>query len=427
MKMPQSEPKDLNAPAFPPGFLWGAATAAHQVEGDNVMSDWWQHEREGRLPVSGRACGHYELFRRDFDLAQSWGHTAHRFSIEWARIEPEAGQWDEKALNHYVEVTEALRERGLEPVVTLHHFTNPAWFAQRGGWLQPDSPAIFRKYVERVIGKLRGRVRYWLTINEPTVYVRQGFIEGHCPPFLRGRWGRAWRAFRNLAEAHRAAFNALHQDDPNVLVSFAHNAPVVEACRLSSRRDRVAARLRDFALNRLFFCLVGGKLERATARADLDYIAINYYTRMVVRAGGSVATALFGRICRTHPHENQGPVSSIGWESYPRGLRSVIDRFGRYGLPILITENGIATDDEQLRLEFIRDHLEVLNDSIRRGVDVRGYLYWTLMDNYEWTSGFDARFGLAGVNPETMVRSPRPCVRYLADVFSSTRRAARHS
>jgi beta-glucosidase len=417
----------MTLPAFPPGFLWGAATSAHQVEGNNFRSDWWHHEQDGRLPLSGAACSHYELFLQDFDLARSWGHTAHRFSIEWARIEPRAGQWDKEALAHYVDVVAALRERGIEPVVTLHHFTNPAWFAERGGWLQRESPQLFQRYVEYIIGELRGRVRYWLTVNEPTVLVRQGYIDGDCPPFRRRKWSEAWRALLNLASAHRSAFEALHRADPDALVSFAHNAPVVEPCRSTSPGDRLAARLRDFGLNRLFFLLVGGKLERAPTGADLDFIAINYYTRMVVRAGGSLATALFGEICRAHCHRDQGPTSSIGWESYPMGLSSVVGRFAKFGLPLLITENGVATDDEELRLSFVRDHLTVLSESIARGIDVRGYLYWTLMDNYEWTSGFNARFGLAAVNPITRARWPRPCVRYLADVFGPTRRTTLHS
>ena len=158
----------LRAYQFPKGFLWGAATSSHQVEGGNRWNDWWEYEGRGQLPhASGDACRHYDLFERDFDLAKSWGHNAHRFSIEWSRLEPEEGTWDADACDHYRQVLRALADRGLEPVVTLHHFTNPAWFARRGGWSRSDSPRLFARYVEYVARELGAPVRYWLTINEP--------------------------------------------------------------------------------------------------------------------------------------------------------------------------------------------------------------------------------------------------------------------
>ena len=157
---------------FPKSFLWGAATAAHQVEGDNRFSDWWAHEQGGDLPFkSGIACNHYERYQEDFDLAKSWGHNAHRLSVEWSRIEPEEGVWNQDALNHYIDVIAALLDRGIEPLVTLHHFTSPAWFSRTGGWLRRDSIRLFSRFVSHVARHLTG-VRYWLTINEPTVYVK---------------------------------------------------------------------------------------------------------------------------------------------------------------------------------------------------------------------------------------------------------------
>src|SRR5215510_8614654 len=182
---------------FPAHFLWGASTSSHQVEGNNHGSDWWEYEQSGRLPCkSGEACRHYQLFEKDFDLARSWGHNAHRLSIEWSRIEPSEGCWEPDATAHYRAVIRALRERDLEPVVTLHHFTNPAWFSRSGGWLRNDSASLFARYAEHMVKSLSAEVKYWLTINEPTVYVAQGYITGEWPPFLKSAWIKAARVFR---------------------------------------------------------------------------------------------------------------------------------------------------------------------------------------------------------------------------------------
>jgi len=404
---------------FPPGFLWGASTASHQVEGGNRHNDWWDAEQNGRVPYcSGSACKHYELFRQDFDLARSWGHNAHRFSVEWSRVQPEWNRWDSAALDHYLDVVVALRERGLEPVVTLHHFTNPAWFTRAGGWQRKDSAELFNGYVDRVVRTFGDRVRFWLTVNEPTVYVKQGYVTGEWPPFRSGKWREAWAAMRNLARAHRMSYHTIHEANPRGLVSFAHNAPAVEPCRPWSRTDRLAAAARDWVLNRLFF--------RLTGLQTLDFIGINYYTRTVVRSEGGLSTRILGAVCRSHRHSSQGPVSQVGWESYPHGFGEVLHRFGRLGLPVLVTENGFATDDEQLRLEFIKRHLEILAGAVQSGVDLIGYLYWTLMDNFEWNEGPNARFGLAAVDFETQTRTARPCVDYLSQVFGKTRSEARN-
>ena len=194
---------------FPEGFLWGAATASHQVEGDNRRNDWWWHEVNGDLPYqSGQACDHYSLYKQDFDLAKSMGHNAHRLSVEWSRVEPEEGQWSSDALDHYTNVIASLRKRDLEPIVTLHHFTNPLWFAQSRGWLRDDSAELFARYVRRVAEALPD-VQYWVTVNEPTVYIKNGYGVGCWPPFQKNSWN-AGRVFLNLARAHVSAYRELH-------------------------------------------------------------------------------------------------------------------------------------------------------------------------------------------------------------------------
>ncbi len=392
---------------FPPGFLWGAATSSHQVEGGNDRNDWWECEQRGQLPhASGEACRHYELFERDFDLARSLGHNAHRFSIEWSRLQPEEGTWDAGARDHYRQVLRGLVDRGLEPIVTLHHFTSPAWFARRGGWARNDSPGIFSRYVEYVARELGAPVRYWLTVNEPTVYVMQGFVTGEWPPHRKGAWVDAARTLRNLARAHGEAYAALHRHLRGVAVGFAHSAPVIEPCNPGRRLDRTVASVRDFILNEAFFRLIGARAGAAPRRAPLDFIGINYYTRNIVRAGSGLG-ALVGRQCGSD-HHRLGPVSTMGWEVYPAGMAATLERFSGYGLPLMITENGIATDDDALRRRFLLQHVAAAGEAIARGVKLVGYLHWSLIDNFEWAFGTTPKFGLAAVDYVTQARSPRP-------------------
>jgi len=229
---------------FPAGFLWGAATSSHQVEGGNHWNDWWEFEQSDRLPHrSGEACRHYELYESDFGLARSLGHNAHRFSIEWSRIEPRPGEWSEPAIAHYAAVLDALHRRGLEPIVTLHHFTNPAWFSHRGGWTRNDSVAYFERYVEFVTARLAHKARYWLTINEPTVYVKRAYVAGSWPPCVSGSWRNAALALRNLCRAHAIAYRVIHRARPDAMVGLAHSAPFVTACDPRRAADRLGVRL----------------------------------------------------------------------------------------------------------------------------------------------------------------------------------------
>jgi beta-glucosidase len=402
--------------------MWGASTSSHQVEGDNRWNDWWEYEDSGRLPYrSGDACRQYELFERDFDLARSWGHNAHRLSIEWSRIEPAQGQWNDEALAHYAKVLRALRSRRLEPVVTLHHFTNPAWFTRGGGWTRRDAPRLFARYVEHVATRLGGPVRYWLTINEPTVLVMQGFVTAEWPPCLKGAWVKAARTLRNLARAHVQGYMVLHQVVPDSLVSFAHSAPVIEPCDARRKGDRMVAAARDFILNDAFFRLIGSRPHDSTpSNRALDFIGINYYTRNIVRRSGLGIGALVGRLCRTD-HHGRGARSTMGWEVYPRGLIATLERFSAYGLPLLVTENGIATDDEVLRRQFLRSHVAAAGEAVKRGVNLIGYLYWSLIDNFEWSHGTRPRFGLARVDYETQDRHATPCAADFSRICRSNR------
>ena len=397
---------------FPAGFLWGAATSAHQVEGDTRANDWWALEQAGELPFeSGDACRHYVLYEQDFDLAKAWGHNAHRFSIEWSRLEPRQGAWDLAAVDHYREVIRALRTRGMEPVVTLHHFTNPAWFAEAGGWLVRRNVAHFARYVEFVAAQLGSEARWWLTINEPTVYAKNAFVSGNWPPCRRGDWAAAWRAMRNMGRGHGLAYEILHRHRPDAMVGFAHSAPLVVARQPARALDRMAASLRDLLLNRVPLRLMAGLAGRR-----MDFVGLNYYGRTVVHWQPHGTAALFGTDWLEDDQGAPRAYSDIGWEIHPAGLARQLARFARYGVPVLVSENGLATTDEDLRLAFLRDHLRALAAAVADGVPVAGYLYWSLMDNFEWTSGTAPRFGLAATDFATQERTPRPAAAYFAEV-----------
>jgi beta-glucosidase len=405
----------VNIFRFPAGFLWGASTASHQVEGDNRWNDWWEFEEAGRLPHrSGEACRHFELYEGDFDLARSFGHNAHRFSIEWSRIEPREGDFDAAALDHYVTVVRALKARGLEPIVTLHHFTNPAWFTRRGGWTRADSVRLFQRYVERVTARLASEVRFWITVNEPTVYVMRAYIAGDWPPCKRRSWIQAGLALRNLCHAHSAAYGIIHEHRPQAMVGLAHSAPYIVPLNAARRADRFAARMRDFALNTLCFRLLGRPPSRV-----LDFIGINYYVRQVVRWSPRGMAALFGSEHKDRHSGGGRQFSSLGWEVYPQGLSAMLRRFAVYRVPLIVTENGIATSDEALRVSFIEAHVRSLAQAMSDGANVLGYFYWTLFDNYEWTEGRTAHFGLAAVEPSNQRRIARPAARAFEKICRS--------
>jgi len=384
------------------------------VEGGNLYNDWWAAEQAGTVPhQSGDACDHYDRYLADFDLARRWGHTAHRFSIEWSRIEPRRGEMDADALEHYRGVLQALRDRGIEPLVTLHHFTNPIWFAERGGWERRDSVSLYLRYVDRVVRELGGHVRYWLTINEPTVYVKRAFVAGSWPPHGRRAFRRGWRVFRNLLKAHRQAYQLIHSLEPGAQVGFAHSTQYVAPHDPSRWLDRMAARMRGWLLNHLSLDLPG------TGRLPLDFLGINYYARELVRCEPSGLAAVFGRETQHDLEGRPRRLSDLGWEMYAGGLTRVLHEFSRYGVPLVVTENGVATRDEGQRLAYLESHLRALAAAVREGVDVRGYCYWSLLDNFEWAEGFSARFGLATVDRETQRRTPTPAALRYAEVCRS--------
>jgi len=395
---------------FPKNFLWGAATSAYQVEGGNINSDWWPWEEGCGKEKSGQACRHYELFKQDFDLAKNLNHNAHRLSIEWARIEPEEGKFSQEELKHYLEVILALKERNIEPLVTLHHFTNPIWFSKQGGWENKQSVEKFLRYCDFVVTALAEHVRYWVTINEPNVYLTHAYIIGVWPPQVKSYF-KAKVVDDHLVLAHIKAYQHIHKIYQQkgiqlVSVGIAQNVQAFVPCTLSLK-NRFAAYLRSKWYNFWFF-------DEINKHKAMDFIGVNYYSRQLVDVENWGMFHLAKDVCK----KNHYPVkkNSLGWDIYPEGLYQVLIKMKKYGLAVIITENGICTADDELRWEYISAHLKSIHAAIEEGVNVAGYLYWSLMDNFEWDKGFGPRFGLIEIDYNTYKRTVRASALKLSEV-----------
>jgi beta-glucosidase len=412
--------------SFPPDFLWGAATSAHQVEGGNTGNDWSAWEEAGRVRMpAGIACDHFNRFRDDIHLASNLHHSAHRFSLEWSRIEPEEGRWSDAALQHYRDVLEALAALGIEPVVTIHHFTLPRWVAERGGWDHPDIEKFFQRFVERIARDYGDLVRWWITINEPVVQVFKGWLIGQWPPGRVGDYPRALQAIRRMLRAHVLAYRAIHARRPDAMVSVAQHCLALTPNHPRNPFDWFSTRGRDLLFNNLFIealhtgrlALPGEFFERLPLGRTLDFIGMNYYTRDFVRNTGLDLPGIVGLSGTLENERRIGKRNDLGWEIYPEGLGYFLKTFRRYRLPILITENGIPTTDEDDRWGFIYLHLWQVMRAMAAGIPVIGYLYWSLLDNYEWADGYDAKFGLIAVRFKTQERIVRPSARWLSQVI----------
>jgi beta-glucosidase len=376
--------------SFPPAFLWGASTAAHQIEGGNVGSDWWQREW-GHLPgppveePSGDAADSYHRYREDMTLLAEAGLTAYRFSIEWARIQPERDYVSRAAIDHYRRMVDAARERGLEPMVTLHHFTNPVWFARDGGWHRDAAVGEFARYVEAALPVLED-VQLVCTINEPnmvSVLADPGvaFPSVGLPPGLPAVTDR-------LIAAHRAAMDLVRAAGASGGWSVATQAYQPEAGAEAIAAEYGASR-EDVFLD---------------AAAGDDWVGVQAYTRTRIGPHGPL------------PIPEGAERTLTGWEYYPPAVGDGIrNAWSRAGVPVYVTENGIATADDARRIAYTTGALQAVEACLADGVDVRGYLHWSALDNYEWGS-FRPTFGLIAWDRETFARDPKPSLAWLGQV-----------
>lgn len=389
-------------------FFFGAASSSHQVEGGQT-NDWteWEKENASRLAaharkkdwpafirekypaptdeenyVSGRAADHWNRYEEDFDIAKELGHNAHRFSIEWSRVEPEEGKFDEAALAHYRNVVRALRARGLEPFVTLWHFTLPVWVTRQGGWESERTVAHFARYVGRVAAALQGEVKFWIPLNEPEIYAHMAYLTGEWPPERKNPF-RTFSVMMRLARAHRAAYAVLRGLAPDAQVGIAKNHVYFEAAGLNQWNELLKA-VAEWWWNFFF-------LDRV--KDSLDFIGVNFY--------------FYNRIEGWFAANGHEVTNDMGWKMAPEALAHALRDLMRYGLPLYVTENGLADARDIHRGGFLLEALGALARAKKEGVDVRGYFHWALTDNFEWADGFWPRFGLVEVDYRTEERRIR--------------------
>lgn len=391
------------AKTFPDGFFWGAATASYQVEGGIENTDWAKAAREGRVPVAGRACDHYNRYESDFDIIRDLGHNAHRLSVEWARIEPEEGKFDMEAIAHYREVLKALRERSIEPFVTLWHFTQPLWFSESGGFERKDSPELFARYAAFVVGELGDLCTHFATMNEPLVFASNGWLRGTWPPFKRftlfdliaitnsGRQHETryqkgirpfflfWRVRKNLIRAHTAAYAACKATAPSTEVGIVKHVILFHANW--NPFNKLMAAFANWHWTHYF-------MRRVYRQCDT--IGLNYY---IHKKFGD--TAIYVK-------------TDMDWDVYPEGICDSLLMLARYGKPLYVSEAGVADHDDDIRADYIRRQVACVHYALLHGADVRGHMYWSLLDNYEWALGYEKRFGLIEIDYETLERTIRP-------------------
>lgn len=381
---------------FPDDFLWGVATAAHQVEGMNVNSDWWRWEQiPGKISdgsKSGMACDHYHRYPQDLDLAAGLKNNAHRLSIEWCRIEPKEGEWSAEEIEHYRKVLQAVRARGMKVMLTLWHFTLPVWFSEKGGWERIDAVKLYIRYVRKVAMELGDLVDFWNTMNEPNVYASQGYLSGGWPPQKKSVFRSTMVGFV-LCRAHREAYRTLKGLLPETPVGVAQNVLSIEAYRPHSFKDYVGSRFIDWWWNHLFYTFTKG---------THDFLGLNYYFHYRLKRFGWPPTAFFVEVRR-----ERRDTSDVGWELNPQGIFRVLKDFESYGLPIYITENGLPSSNDDRRKRYLVAIIKEVWHAIASGVDVRGYFFWSLLDNWEWEKGFVSKFGLVEVDFDTQERTPR--------------------
>jgi beta-glucosidase len=386
---------------FPAAFLFGTATSATQIEGGCENIDWLRFARQpGRVRGNDTplvACDSWNRWRDDVRLQQELGLNAYRLSLEWGRIEPRPDEFDREVLSRYREQLAALREANIEPMVTLHHFSLPLWLSDDGGVLARAFPERFERFAVQATQALSELCTLWITFNEPSVLVAQGYLLGAWPPGENHPL-HALLAHQRLLEAHNRAYRAIHDVTNKVQVGLAHHLRVIEAERPEKRRDQLAARLLRGVFNDPFADSV------CRARTQ-DFFGINYYSRDLVRLSPRHPKDFFVPRSTAKGAE----LSDLGWEIYPEGLGRVLDQWApRCNVPIYITENGIADRADTKRPRFLVRHLTEVSRAIARGVDVRGYFHWSLLDNFEWAEGYEPRFGLVEVDYKTQARKPRP-------------------
>lgn len=413
---------------FPKNFFWGASTASHQVEGGTV-NQWsvWElahakeraqtaHQRLGDLPnwesikaqaedpdnyVSGRGVEHYKRYQEDFDILKQLNLNAFRFGIEWSRLEPEEGKWDEQAIEHYRTYISELRRRHIEPFLNLWHWTMPTWFTERGGLAKRDNRKYMLRFMEKVADELLDDVTYVMTLNEPNVYATFGYVTAVWPPQERSLWKFA-KTYWNLVAIHRQAYRLLKAKKPSLQIGIAAQLANIQAKRPHNLFDEFSTKLMRFGWNWWF-------LRRI--RHQQDFVGVNYYF-------SDYYTGMFKR------QNPRVPLNDRGWYMEPEGLYPLLMRaWAHFKKPIIVTESGLADQDDRYRQWWLEETMVAMEKAISEGVQIHGYLYWSLLDNFEWDEGWWPKFGLVAVDRvHGMKRTIRPSALWWAKRLKDLRK-----
>ena len=404
---------------FPKNFKWCVATAAHQIEGGNENNDWWEWENlfPSKIKNGDRselATDHWNRIPEDTKLLNDLGVQQYRFSIEWSRIETSEGVFNQEAINHYKMELAELKKYGIAPMVTLHHFTSPIWFSHQGGWANSHSPKQFLSFVKYVRQQLGESVQFWITFNEPMVMIGGGYIDGIFPPGIKD-WNKAVAPLRNILLAHAMAYKELHKNT-DAMVGIAHHLRVMDPFNKLNPVDWYLAQKLSNAFNWAFVdALKDGKISLTIPtiikykevlpelKDTQDFIGVNYYSRDLIQFTPKKNPAVTIKV------NDKNSISDLGWEIYPQGIYAILKTIHKKfpNLPIFITENGIADQNDSKRSDFLIQHLKYVHQAIADGINVQGYCHWSLIDNFEWAQGFDPRFGLYEVDYKTFKRTPR--------------------
>lgn len=413
---------------LPEHILLGSATASLQIEGSDKKNSWYNWAinggtKDGSNPII--ADDHWNRVEEDVTLMQDLNLKIYRMSLEWSRIEPGEGEFDETAILHYKDEILKLKEAGIKPFVTLHHFSNPMWLENIGGWSNKEAIYYFRRFTEYVLKYLGSEVEWWCTINEPNIYLTQGYFYGDWPPGKKGDIKGFLKSAKNMITAHIACYKTIHKyrkkaGFTETLVGAAHHLRVMNP-KTKSLTDKFSSWLSDRLFHKIFTeGMTKGKklLPLGFGRFDeeydsySDFVGMNYYTRDIISFSFSPKN-MFTKV----EVRNSAEINDLGWEIYPKGLFKIAkDCYERYGKPIIVTENGTCDRNDDFRAKYIYNHLKELRNLEDHNIPVLAYCHWTLLDNFEWAEGYEARFGLYEVNYNTQERILRESGRFYGEI-----------
>jgi beta-glucosidase len=408
---------------FPTGFMWGTATAAHQVEGGNTNNNWFKWEQEGHTAnQSGQASDWWGgRWKEDFDHAAQGGQNAHRMSVEWSRIQPAPDRWDENSLDQYRAMLRGLRDRGITPMVTLHHFTDPLWLGELGGWETAAVVPLFEKFVGKVVEALKEYCTLWITINEPNVYALEGYLRGNFPPG-KSDLKLSLVVQSNMLRAHAAAYYLIHTLQPEARVGYALHFRPQQPFRRWSPLDRLMRNIKFEGINLAFPSAISTGIARSPiahipvpeAKGTQDFFGLNYYSVDTVAFDLRNRSELYSR--SFYPEGTDLADAKMN-SNTPEGLYWSLNWVNKTyaNLPVIITENGIEDATDRIRPRYLAQHVHAIWRAVNFNWPVKGYFHWSQVDNFEWDRGWTQRFGLWALDVETQQRTKRPS----ADLYAA--------